>query len=187
MINCVEGDAAVTGAGPATLVDGLSAQRPDLVDGVGLIVGIDRLMSEARVLTNFSGNAVVTVLLGKWAGEFDGDQARRALSGEDPCDEATIIDDDEPPALAEHAHSRPSDPRRDRTGRCPCPGRPLQPADGHTWRRLPVGAQSQVLNGNRVVWSRSASGRRPRLHPTRPRRAEGLYRQLAALDSVDHA
>src|SRR3712207_2193706 len=102
MIIASKGAAGVTGAGLATLAGGLSAHRPDLVDGVGLIVGIDRFMSEARAVTNFSGNAVATVLLGKWVGEFDPDQARRALSGEDPFDEATMIDDDEPPALAEH-------------------------------------------------------------------------------------
>jgi hypothetical protein len=59
-------------------------------------------MSEARALTNFSGNAVATLLIGKWVSEFDGEQAGRVLRGEDPFDEATMIDDDEPPALAEH-------------------------------------------------------------------------------------
>ena len=59
-------------------------------------------MSEARALTNFSGNAVATLLIGKWVGKFDGEQAGRVLRGEDPFDEATMIDDDEPPALAEH-------------------------------------------------------------------------------------
>ncbi|HTF52129.1 MAG TPA: cation:dicarboxylase symporter family transporter [Pseudonocardia sp.] len=102
MIIASKGAAGVTGAGLATLAGGLSAHRPDLVDGVGLIVGIDRFMSEARALTNFSGNAVATLLIGKWVGEFDPDQAQRALSGEAPFDEATMIDDEEEPELAEH-------------------------------------------------------------------------------------
>jgi aerobic C4-dicarboxylate transport protein len=59
-------------------------------------------MSEARAVTNFSGNAVATVLIGNWVGEFDSDQAKRVLSGEDPFDEATMIDDEEAPVLAEH-------------------------------------------------------------------------------------
>ena len=46
-------------------------------------------MSEARALTNFSGNAVATALIGNWVGEFDREQAMRVLSGEDPFDEAT--------------------------------------------------------------------------------------------------
>ena len=76
MIIASKGAAGVTGAGLATLAGGLQSHRPDLVDGVGLIVGIDRFMSEARALTNFAGNAVATVLIGTWTGEFDRDQAR---------------------------------------------------------------------------------------------------------------
>ncbi len=64
MMVASKGAAGVTGAGMATLAGGLSSHRPDLVDGVGLIVGIDRFMSEARALTNFAGNSVATVLIG---------------------------------------------------------------------------------------------------------------------------
>jgi hypothetical protein len=46
--------------------------------------------------------AVATVLIGNWVGEFDSDQAKCVLSGEDPFDEATMIDDEEAPKLAEH-------------------------------------------------------------------------------------
>ncbi len=102
MMIASKGAAGVTGAGLAVLTGGLQSHRPDLVEGVGLIVGIDRFMSEARAVTNFSGNAVATVLIGNWVSEFDPDQAKRVLSGEDPFDEATMIDDEEPPVLAEH-------------------------------------------------------------------------------------
>jgi aerobic C4-dicarboxylate transport protein len=102
MMIASKGAAGVTGAGLAVLTGGLQSHRPDLVDGVGLVVGIDRFMSEARAVTNFSGNAVATVLMGSWVGEFDSDQAKRVFSGEDPFDEATMIDDEEPPVLAEH-------------------------------------------------------------------------------------
>jgi len=94
MIIASKGAAGVSGAGLATLAGGLSSHRPDLVDGVGLIVGIDRFMSEARAVTNFAGNAVATVLIGNWVGEFDREKADRVLSGEDPFDEATMLDDD---------------------------------------------------------------------------------------------
>lgn len=90
MIIASKGAAGVSGAGIATLAGGLQSHRPDLVDGVGLIVGIDRFMSEARALTNFTGNAVATLLLGKWVGEIDLGQVRRVLSGQDPFDEATL-------------------------------------------------------------------------------------------------
>ncbi|MCE7001831.1 cation:dicarboxylase symporter family transporter [Kibdelosporangium philippinense] len=93
MMIASKGAAGVSGAGLATLAGGLSSHRPELVGGVGFIVGIDRFMSEARALTNFTGNAVATVLLGTWTKEFDRDQAKRVLSGEDPFDESTMVDE----------------------------------------------------------------------------------------------
>jgi aerobic C4-dicarboxylate transport protein len=98
MIIASKGAAGVTGAGLATLAGGLQSHRPDLVDGVGFIVGIDRLMSEARALTNFAGNAVATVLIGTWTSEIDRSQCAAVLAGQRPFDEATMIDDDHAPA-----------------------------------------------------------------------------------------
>jgi aerobic C4-dicarboxylate transport protein len=93
MIIASKGAAGVTGAGLATLAGGLQSHRPDLVDGVGIIVGIDRFMSEARAVTNFAGNAVATVLIGHWTGGIDKQQVRSVLSGDFPFDEATMLDD----------------------------------------------------------------------------------------------
>lgn len=93
MIIASKGAAGITGAGLATLASGLQAHRPDLVDGVELIVGIDRFMSEARAVTNFAGNAVATVLIGHWVGEFDRAQADRVFTGRDPFDETSMVDD----------------------------------------------------------------------------------------------
>ncbi|MFJ8197231.1 cation:dicarboxylate symporter family transporter [Streptomyces sp. NPDC096152] len=90
-----KGAAGVSGAGLATLAGGLQSHKPALVDGVGLIVGIDRFMSEARALTNFAGNAVATVLIGTWTKEIDSDRVRRVLAGELPFDEKTLLDDAE--------------------------------------------------------------------------------------------
>ncbi|MUN64076.1 cation:dicarboxylase symporter family transporter [Kocuria sediminis] len=98
MIIASKGAAGVTGAGLATLAGGLQSHRPDLVDGVGIIVGIDRFMSEARALTNFTGNAVATLLIGKWTREIDLDQVERVLSGQDRFDEST---------MAAHSHGAP--------------------------------------------------------------------------------
>ncbi|WP_084637303.1 cation:dicarboxylate symporter family transporter [Neomicrococcus aestuarii] len=92
MIIASKGAAGVTGAGLATLAAGLQAHRPELLDGMGVIVGIDKFMSEARALTNFTGNAVATFLIGKWTGELDTDQARVALSGASPFDESTLLE-----------------------------------------------------------------------------------------------
>ena len=94
MIIASKGAAGVTGAGLATLAGGLQAYRPDLVNGVGVIVGIDRFMSEGRAVTNFTGNAVATVLIGTWTKEFDAARARRVLRGELPFDETTLSGSD---------------------------------------------------------------------------------------------
>ncbi|TDK92908.1 cation:dicarboxylate symporter family transporter [Mycolicibacterium mucogenicum] len=92
MIVASKGAAGVTGAGLATLAGGLQSHRPDLLDGVGLIVGIDRFMSEARAVTNFSGNAVATVLIGSWTGTLNRAKAAAVLHGADPFDELTMLD-----------------------------------------------------------------------------------------------
>ncbi|MGW2425712.1 cation:dicarboxylate symporter family transporter [Streptomyces sp. NPDC001709] len=88
-----KGAAGVSGAGLATLAGGLQSHKPALVDGVGLIVGIDRFMSEARALTNFAGNAVATVLVGTWTKEIDKERVRQVLAGELPFDETTLMDE----------------------------------------------------------------------------------------------
>ncbi|MCV7179641.1 cation:dicarboxylate symporter family transporter [Mycolicibacterium sphagni] len=101
MIVASKGAAGVSGAGLATLAGGLQAHRPELLDGVGLIVGIDRFMSEARAVTNFSGNAVATILVGSWTKTVDMAKVNEVLSGRDPFDEVTMLDDDDVPAPKE--------------------------------------------------------------------------------------
>jgi aerobic C4-dicarboxylate transport protein len=112
MIIASKGAAGVTGAGLATLAGGLASHRPDLVDGVGIIVGIDRFMSEARAVTNFAGNAVATVLIGHWVGELDREKAARVLGGEDPFDEASMLDDEHEPDAPTGAASGAPEPEK---------------------------------------------------------------------------
>jgi aerobic C4-dicarboxylate transport protein len=95
MIIASKGAAGVTGAGLATLAGGLQAYRPDLVDGVGVIVGIDRFMSEGRALTNFTGNAVATLLIGTWTRQIDRDRVQQVLSGAIPFEESQLDGVDE--------------------------------------------------------------------------------------------
>lgn len=105
MVIASKGAAGVSGAGLATLAGGLQSHRPDLVDGVGFIVGIDRFMSEARALTNFAGNSIACVLVGQWTSTIDMDQVERVLSGQDPFDERMIgmVHDGEPAEPRERA------------------------------------------------------------------------------------
>ena len=39
-------------------------------------------MSEARAVTNLIGNGVATIIVSKWEGSFDAEQAARVLGGE---------------------------------------------------------------------------------------------------------
>ncbi|EHB56389.1 sodium:dicarboxylate symporter [Mycolicibacterium rhodesiae JS60] len=103
MIVASKGAAGVSGAGLATLAGGLQAHRPELLDGVGLIVGIDRFMSEARAVTNFSGNAVATLLVGSWTKTVDNEKVSAVLSGREPFDELTMLDDDHSPSSQKEA------------------------------------------------------------------------------------
>lgn len=65
-----KGAAAVTGGGFITLAATLSVVPEIPVEGLVIILGIDRFMSEGRALTNLIGNAVATVAISKWEKEF---------------------------------------------------------------------------------------------------------------------
>jgi aerobic C4-dicarboxylate transport protein len=60
-----KGAAGVTGSGFIVLASTLSALRVVPVEGVALVLGVDRFMSEARSITNLIGNAVATVVIAK--------------------------------------------------------------------------------------------------------------------------
>ncbi|POZ55713.1 C4-dicarboxylate transport protein [Lysinibacillus sphaericus] len=77
-----KGAAGVTGSGFITLAATLAAFPMIPVEGIALLIGVDRFMSEARAVTNLIGNGVATVVVSKMEKEFDTDQEKRALSGE---------------------------------------------------------------------------------------------------------
>jgi len=76
-----KGAAAVTGGGFITLAATLSATGTLPVEGLALLLGVDRFMSEARAITNLIGNGVATVALARWEGDLDTEKMRRVLSG----------------------------------------------------------------------------------------------------------
>jgi aerobic C4-dicarboxylate transport protein len=63
-------------------------------------------MSEARAVTNFSGNAVATMLVGTWTNTIDRHKVDAVLSGHDPFDELTMVDDDSEPRAEESVQER---------------------------------------------------------------------------------
>ena len=50
-------------------------------------------MSEARALTNFSGNAVATLVIGHWVDEVDNEQVKRVFTHVDPFDDTDMLDE----------------------------------------------------------------------------------------------
>lgn len=66
-----KGASGVTGAGFVTLAATLSIVPDIPIASLGLVVGIDRFMSECRSLTNLVGNGVATLVISRWEGELD--------------------------------------------------------------------------------------------------------------------
>lgn len=66
-----KGAAGVTGSGFVVLASTLTALKVIPVEGLALLLGVDRFMSEARAITNFIGNGVATVFLANNEKEFD--------------------------------------------------------------------------------------------------------------------
>ncbi|OPG95558.1 glutamate/aspartate:proton symporter GltP [Chryseobacterium mucoviscidosis] len=67
-----KGAAGVTGSGFVTLAATLAAIPNNVipVEGMALLLGVDRFMSEARAITNIVGNSVATVVIAKSENEF---------------------------------------------------------------------------------------------------------------------
>lgn len=78
-----KGAAGVTGAGFITLAATLSVVEGLPVEGMALILGIDRFMSECRALTNLVGNACATVVVARWDNALDKEKLDNALNGRD--------------------------------------------------------------------------------------------------------
>jgi aerobic C4-dicarboxylate transport protein len=65
-----KGAAAVTGGGFIVLTSTLAAIKIIPIEGVAILLGIDRFMSEARAITNLIGNGIATIVVAKSEGEF---------------------------------------------------------------------------------------------------------------------
>ncbi|GAB3768307.1 dicarboxylate/amino acid:cation symporter [Spirosoma horti] len=66
-----KGAAGVTGSGFIVLASTLTAIKVIPVEGLALLLGVDRFMSEARSITNIIGNTVATIFIANNEGEFD--------------------------------------------------------------------------------------------------------------------
>ena len=77
-----KGAAGVTGSGFIVLASTLSAVQVIPIEGLALLLGVDRFMSEARAITNFIGNGVATVFLANQEKAFDRSKMEIAFSSE---------------------------------------------------------------------------------------------------------
>lgn len=74
-----KGAAGVTGSGFVVLASTLTAVKIIPVEGLALLLGVDRFMSEARAITNFIGNGVAAIWLANNEKEFDRTQMEKVL------------------------------------------------------------------------------------------------------------
>lgn len=77
-----KGAAGVTGAGFITLAATLAVVKGFPVQGIALLLGIDKFMSECRALTNFIGNTVATIVVARWENQLDEEKLKAELNSE---------------------------------------------------------------------------------------------------------
>lgn len=91
-----KGAAAVTGGGFITLAATLATMGGKLpVEGLALLIGIDRFMSEARAITNLIGNGIATIVVARWEKSLNEDRLHAVLNGKIYEDEDTLKEEDQ--------------------------------------------------------------------------------------------
>lgn len=76
-----KGAAGVTGSGFIVLTSTLTILRVIPLEGLALLIGVDRFMSEGRALTNMIGNTIATVIIAKSENAIDMDVYRKVVEG----------------------------------------------------------------------------------------------------------
>ena len=75
-----KGAAGVTGSGFIVLASTLAAMKVVPIEGIALLLGVDRFMSEARAITNLIGNGVATLVISRSENEFDENMRASAIT-----------------------------------------------------------------------------------------------------------
>ena len=76
-----KGAAGVTGSGFIVLASTLTAIKVIPLEGLALLIGVDRFMSEGRAIINFIGNTVATVVIAKSEKAVDEEVYQRVVGG----------------------------------------------------------------------------------------------------------
>lgn len=74
-----KGAAGVTGSGFIVLASTLTALKVVPLEGLALLIGVDRFMSEGRAIINFIGNTIATIIIAKSENEIDMDTYNRVV------------------------------------------------------------------------------------------------------------
>jgi len=74
-----KGAAGVTGSGFLVLASTLSVLKVVPIEGLAILIGVDRFMSEGRAIVNFIGNTVATAVIARMEGRLDMSDYRRAV------------------------------------------------------------------------------------------------------------
>ncbi len=74
-----KGAAGVTGSGFIILASTLTATKVIPIEGLALLLGVDRFMSEERAITNFIGNGVATIFISNNEKMFDRSRMYKAF------------------------------------------------------------------------------------------------------------
>jgi aerobic C4-dicarboxylate transport protein len=85
-----KGAAGVTGSGFIVLASTLQAMKVVPVEGIALLLGVDRFMSEARAITNLIGNGVATLVVSRSEGAFDEERRLAAVAEPEPVATAAV-------------------------------------------------------------------------------------------------
>lgn len=76
-----KGAAGVTGSGFIVLTSTLTILKVIPLEGLALLIGVDRFMSEGRALTNMIGNTIATVIIAKSEKAIDMAKYKRVVEG----------------------------------------------------------------------------------------------------------
>lgn len=74
-----KGTAGIAGGAFIVLASTITAVGHVPLAALALIVGVDRILNEGRVFINVLGNAMATIVIGKWENDFDAEKARAVL------------------------------------------------------------------------------------------------------------
>ncbi|MEJ8279112.1 cation:dicarboxylate symporter family transporter [Pseudonocardia spirodelae] len=122
MVLTSKGAAGITGAGLVTLSASLQAFggeffTPEAIAiGIAVIIGIDRVMSEGRALTNCIGNVVATLVIARWNGELDRDRLSAVLDDPKLVDAAMEAEHGSAPAATDASAQTVADDDRTKVG-----------------------------------------------------------------------